>query len=136
MIDEVASKMTRLPDLAPPASLAANVMARVARLPDERSVVRPAETSAVKTESGRGERLTWGWGLAGLVIAFGTYVRSEMAAGTLPDLTSSRIGHVPLVTMSIEPAMLVLALGLLLYLKGLFSPLRHSVTKERGAGAG
>jgi hypothetical protein len=62
------------------------------------------------------------------------YVRSEMAAGTLPDLTSSRIGHVPLVTIPVEPAMLVLGLGLLLYLRGLFSPLRRATSKEQGGG--
>jgi hypothetical protein len=133
MIDEVASTMTRLPDPAPPASLAANVMARIARLPDERSSLPLAETFAVKTESGRGEQLAWGWGLTGVVIAFGMYVRSEMAAGTLPDLTSSRIGHVPLVTMPVEPAMLVLGLGLLFYLKGLFSPLSRVAPNERKA---
>jgi hypothetical protein len=132
MIDEMASKMTRLPSLAPPASLAANVMARVARLSDERSVVRPAvRTSLIGTESSSSERLAWVSGLAGLVIALGTYVHREMAAGTLPDFTSSRIGHVQLVTMPIEPAMLVLALGLLLYLKGLFSPLRRGNRGQR-----
>jgi hypothetical protein len=134
MIDDMASTMTRLPDPAPPASLAATVMARIARLPDERSALPPAETFAVKTTSGRGERLAWGWGLGGLVIAFGMYVRSEMAAGTLPDLISSRIGHVPLVTIPVEPAMLVLGLGLVLYLRGLFSPLRRATSKEQGGG--
>jgi hypothetical protein len=133
MIDEVAPTMTRLPDPAPPASLAVNVMARIARLPDGRSLARPAEPSKVKSESGRGGRLAWGWGLAGAVIAFGTYVRSEMATGTLPDLTSSRIGHMQLVTMPVEPAMLILGLGLLLYLKGLFSPLRRAAPDERKA---
>jgi hypothetical protein len=137
MINEVASRVTRLPDLAPPASLSANVMARVARLSDERSVVRHAAgTSFIGTESSGRERLAWVWGLAGLVIALGTYVNREIAAGTLPDLTLSRIGHLQLVTMPIEPAMLVLALGLLLYLKGLFSPLRRAASKERGGAAG
>src|SRR5579863_10360397 len=134
MIDEVASTMTRLPDPAPPASLAANVMARIARLPDERSPLPPAETFAVETKSGRGERLAWGWIVGGLVIAFGMYVRSELAAGTLPDLTSTRIGHVPLVTIPVEPAMLVLGLGLLLYLKGLFSPLRRAAPNGHSTG--
>src|SRR5579864_4608561 len=129
MIDEVASTMTRLPDLAPPASFATQVMARVARLPDRRSLVRAAAgTSVVGTDSPNRERLAWVSGLAGLVIALGTYVDREIAAGTLPDLTSSRIGHTLLVTTPIEPAMLVLALGLLLYLKGLFSPVRRAAT--------
>jgi hypothetical protein len=137
MIDEVASKVTRLPDLAPPASLSANVMARVARLSDERSVVRHAAgTSLIGTESSSRERLAWVWGLAGLVIALGTYVNREIAAGTLSDLTLSRIGRLQLVATPVEPAMLVLALGLLLYLKGLFSPLRSAASKERGAAAG
>ena len=135
MIDDVASTMTRLPDPAPPAALAANVMARIARLPDKPSSDPSADRAAVKAESGRGERLARGWGLAGLVIAFGMYVRSEMAAGTLPDLISSRIGHVQLVTLTVEPATLVLGLGLLLYLKGLFSPLRRTAPKEPSAMA-
>jgi hypothetical protein len=130
MIDEVTSTLTRLPDLAPPASLAANVMARVARLSDERSAFRPdAGTSLIGMESSSSERLAWVWGLAGLVIAFGAYVQSEIAGGTLPDLTSWRIGTVQPVTMPVEPAMLILALGLLLYLKGLFSPLRRAADK-------
>jgi|SRR5579864_659657 len=134
MIDELASTMTRLPDPAPPAPLAANVMARIARLPDERSLVTPAEMAAVNAESTGRERLAWGGGLAGVGIAFGTYVYGELAAGTLPDLISSRIGHGPLVTMPIEPGMLVLGLGLLLYLKGLFTPLRRAAHIEHSSG--
>ena len=133
MIDEVAPTMTRLPDLAPPASVAANVMARIARLPDRSSLVIPAETSAVTTESRRGERMPWAWALAGLVVAFGAYVRSEIGVPSFPPFTSSRIGHLQLVTMPLEPAMLILALGLLLYVKGLFSPLRRVAFKEPGA---
>ena len=108
-------------------------MARIARLPSERSSLLPVEAFAVQTKSGRGERLAWGWGLGGLVIASGMYVRIEMAAGTLPDLTSSLIGRVPLVTIPVEPALLVLGLGLLLYLKGLFSPLPRAAPDERKA---
>lgn len=137
MIDEVESKMTRLPDLVPPASLAAHVMARVARLPDGRSLVLPAtRTSRVGTESRTRERLAWVSGLAGLVIALGACIHREVTTGTLPDLTSLHVGHVQLVTMPIEPVMLVLALGLVLYLQGLFSPVRRAATKDRGAAAG
>ena len=131
MSDHMASTMTRLPDLAAPTSLGANVMARIARLPDERS---SAAMSAVKTESSRGERLAWGLGLAGLVIAFGTYVHTELAAGTVPSLISSPTGHVQLVTISVEPAMLVLGLGLLLYLKGFLTvPQRGAREAQRSS---
>jgi hypothetical protein len=132
MIDQVTSEMTRLPDLAPPASLAANVMARIARLPDRRSQVSPAaETSRARAGHARGERLAWTWSLAGLVIVFGTYVSSRIAAGAPLDLTSSRIGNAPLITMPAEePAMFLLALGMLLYLAALFSPLRRAASKD------
>src|ERR1017187_9224810 len=137
MTERRTSKMKRLPELAPPTSMAANVMARIARLPDERSQIpRVVDTPRTVTRPSLGERLAWTWGLAGVVIVFGTYDYSKIVAGTLPDLTASRIGYAQLVTMPVEgPAMFFLAVGLLLYLTGMFSPLRRATSKERGATA-
>jgi hypothetical protein len=53
-----------------------------------------------------------------------------LVTGALPDLTSPRIGRDSLALAPIDgPAVLVLGLGLLLYLGGLFAPLRSRIPR-------
>jgi ABC-type transport system involved in cytochrome c biogenesis permease subunit len=127
MIDHTTSDMTRLPELSPPTALAANVMARIARLPG--TPLRPspasgtAHTRATRVRSGR---FAWAWALSGVAIVSGVYVSSGAAAAAYFDLTASRFGRVQPVTMPVGgSAMLLLALGLTMYVVGLFAPVRR-----------
>jgi hypothetical protein len=116
MNDDLASVMSRLPDPAVPATLSATVMARIAREDDARAVV-PVEVP----------RRAWGawvWSIAGLMIVVGASVWGWMSAGTLPDLLAPRIGPGRQPLLPGGPAAAVIALGLFLYLAGLFAPLR------------
>jgi hypothetical protein len=127
MTERLTSEMGRLPELVHPTSMATNVMARIARLPDERTrIPHVPDTPRTVTTPAQGERLAWTWILAGVAIVFGTYIYGGVAAWAPPDLTSFRIGTVQLTTLpGKDPVVLCLAAGLLLYLAGLFSPLRR-----------
>jgi hypothetical protein len=127
MIDHTTSDMARLPELAPPTALASNVMARIARLPDTPSNLSPASgTAHIRTTRVRSGRFAWAWTLSGVAIVSGVYVSSGAAAAAYFGLTASRLGRVPPVMMPPGgSAMLLLALGLTMYLAGLFAPVRR-----------
>jgi len=117
MNDELTPLMTRLPDPAPPPTLTATVMARIAREEEARhaAVIEPV----------RRERPAWPWALVGIAVVIGASAWGWLAAGTVPDLISPRIGTgAPLLTPG-GPAAVGITLGLLVYLAGLFAPLRH-----------
>jgi len=123
MIDHVATAMARLPEPTPPASLKATVMARIAREAELQHDV--AATTADPARIPR-ERPVWIWTLAGgLVAVIGTSVYGWLMGGALPSLTSPLIGGgVPTLIPMQGSAALVVGLGLLIYLAGLFAPLR------------
>lgn len=116
MNDDLTPLMTRLPDPAPPSTLAATVMARIAREDEARQVAA--------VEPARRERPTWIWALVGIAVVVGASAWGWLTAGTLPDLTSPRIGPGTPALMPGGPAAAIIALGLLVYLAGLFAPLR------------
>jgi hypothetical protein len=119
MNDHLASVLTRIPEPAPPPTLAATVMARIAREADLEA--------SVAGRTGRDDRWSgWLWAIAGTALVLGASIRAWLLDGTPPDLTSPRIGAGSMPLLSPEdPATLLLVLGLLLYLVGFFVPLRH-----------
>lgn len=141
-------ELTRLPEPVPPATLVTTVMARVSRLaegPASASLAYRAPKGNSREERVRGliDLAAWVAALAGLAIVFVSWINARQEAGSLLDLMSSRIGPPNLLSMSPNgPAALGLALGLLLYVAGLFSPLHnresaHQASKNtRRAGRG
>jgi hypothetical protein len=119
MNDDIGSMLKRLSDPAPPATLAASVMARVAREREE-------SRSKVGRVAARQDRRFWLWTPGGLIMtlvvivpAWLGVVRSTAVTSWLPGIGT--LGLVP----ATGPGVLLLALGLLIYLAGLFAPLRR-----------
>jgi uncharacterized membrane protein YtjA (UPF0391 family) len=125
MIDPIEPLLTRLPEPAPPPALAATVMARIARESESgrTAVNRPVRSPAVQ----RGDGLGWLWVVSGLIVVVGLTLHEWVIIGSPPDVTSSRIGFGGLVLMPAGgPASLLLGVGLVLFLLGLFAPLRQN----------
>jgi hypothetical protein len=113
---------TRLPEPAPPASLKATVMARIAREADRREAL--AARPAPRRRSWR-DAPAWLWTTAGIALTAGVrvYQHAQTGAPLGPDAPS------PMRMLTLLPADLTMAatilLGLLVYLAGLFAPLRN-----------
>ena len=127
---ELDAGLHLLVEPALPAGLAAAIVARTARVPDP---LPPSDTSRiVEVRAGR-DRPAWAAALVGLAVALGARVYS-LAAGEAPlAFPSARIAGGttgPLEMPGAEPAVLVLAAGLVLYLVGLLASLRG--TARRG----
>ena len=121
MTKGVERLLARLPEPTPPPTLAATVMARIARLPDRAATAMPMRRP-VPT---RGERPAWALTAVGVLVVVGLTVHGWMAGGVLPDITSARIGLGRPSVMAVEGwSTLLLGLGLWLFLVGLFAPLR------------
>jgi hypothetical protein len=121
MMDDTTTLMARLPEPAPPPALAATVMARIAREAARDAVAAPARR--------RREGLAWLCALAGLAVVFGLSAWGWIGAA-LPHPMSWSIGPgIPDVLPVEGPAVPLLALGLLLYLAGLFAPLRSGIRR-------
>jgi hypothetical protein len=122
MRDDLASVMLQLPEPDPPETLAAVVMARI-----ERDVDLGADASVVPVR--RREYPAWAWTVAGVVLVFGVSIYGWYATGSTPDVASSRVGlGRPALMPTQGPVSLLLALGLLIYIVGLFAPLRTDRT--------
>ena len=122
MNDDFIIQIAKLNEPPPPASLKAVVMARIARDADAPRVVSAATTASPRRQR---DRLVWLWMFAGLAIVGGASAYGWFLEGTAPNLTSPRFAPV---TMSLIPqgdAAMVIGLGLLVYLAGLFRPLRR-----------
>jgi hypothetical protein len=121
-VDQVDAALRRLVEPAPPAALAATVMARIARL--------PAPEHGRSRESGRSRRdvAAWAWTLAGALLVFGQASYGSVKRGSSLNLTSLHLnGSVNLLPMEGVP-LIVLVLGLALFTTGLFvqaSDVRH-----------
>jgi hypothetical protein len=123
MIDHIASVMARLPEPTPPASLKATVMARIAREAEQQQdaaaeIAHPARIPR--------ERPVWIWTLVGgLATIIAASVYGWVVRGSLPSFTSPLIGQGTPTLIPIQgSAVLIIGLGLLIYLAGLFAPLR------------
>jgi hypothetical protein len=130
VINHVESELNRLPEPEPPATLVGTVMARVSRLADERTPASVA-SPAWKRRSRDGRVGSWNdlpaWvaALAGLAIVFVSWINGGLEPNSLLDLISLQAGSPNVVGMPPNGlAVLGLALGLLLYLAGLFAPVR------------
>jgi hypothetical protein len=118
MIDPLEPLLTRLPAPEPPPTLAANVMARIERLPDRGAV------GASVGAKGRREGVWWISAIAGALIVLGITTQAWMDAGYLREAVSARLGlrdALPMVVNASGGGLLLI--GLWLFLFGLFGPL-------------
>jgi len=114
-MDELTPVLSRLPEPAPPATLTATVMARIAREEERQAAAVPAR---------RHERPTWMWAVVAAGVILGIRLYAWMVTGVAPDLTTARIGLGRLPVMpGAGPTSVALGVALLVYLAGLFAPL-------------
>jgi hypothetical protein len=127
----VESELTSLPDPVPPTTLAATVMARVSRLPEGRP--RAARSTSGRSRISREDRIGRWTGLAaaaaaltGVAIVVVSWLAGRLEAGSWLARISPRVGT-PLAGWVPPGGFAVpgIALGLLLYVGGLFAPLRN-----------
>jgi len=113
MNDDLAQLLQKLPEPPAPSSMTSTVMARIAREAD----------LAVVVDAPR-ERPTWIWSLVGLAVVVAAAVYGWANGIGLPDLVGSKVGSRPTLLPMGGPLTAVMAVGLLVYLAGLFAPLR------------
>ena len=133
-MNALESDLKRLPEPALPEGLSASITARIARVDEERAAAALESPRVVRTESGRA-RLAWAAALAGATVGLGAQAYRLAVGEAALDLTSPRLGG--LMTGVVEmlpatPAAAFLAMGLLLYLAGLFAPLRDAGRSGQG----
>jgi hypothetical protein len=128
MTDRIERNLPLLPEPAAPAELSAAVMARVSHLADEPAPA-PRFVSDVTGDSSRergrrgSHRPAWAAAVAGLSIVSIAWTYGRLAAGQWPGLVSSPLGPRGFVSLPADlSTALGLALGLLLYVGGLFAP--------------
>jgi hypothetical protein len=113
MNDDLAPILSTLSEPVAPSSMTTTVMARIAREAD----------LAVAVEQPR-ERPVWLWSLAGLVVVIAAVAYGWTTGVGLPDVLGPKVGgRLALLPMG-GPLTAVMAVGLLVYLAGLFAPLR------------
>jgi hypothetical protein len=113
MNDDLAPILSTLPEPVAPSSMTASVMARIAREAD----------AAVAVEHPR-ERPTWVWSVVGLTVVVAAAIYGWINGIGLPDLLGSKVGGRPALLPMGGPLTAVMTVGLLIYLAGLFAPLR------------
>jgi hypothetical protein len=126
MNDDLATVMTRLSEPAPPPSLKATVMARIARDAGDRQSAHSVST--VPAGNYR-DKLVWIAMVAGLAVVAGAVAYGLLDEGSLPSMMSPRVGPVRIPFVPDGPSALVVGLGLLVYLVGLFGPLRSDARR-------
>lgn len=120
MIDDLKPLLQGLPEPPPPPSITATVMARIAR-----DVERRADGQVTAPARRISDVAAWAYTFAGVAMVLVVCTYGWFSTGSLPDLTSARIGPGrPALMPVLGPFSVPLALGLLVYLAGLFSPLR------------
>lgn len=120
MIDDLKPLLQDLPDPAPPSSITATVMARIAREADRR--MEDQVTAPVRRASEVG---AWLYACTGVALVLLACAYGWFSTESIPDLTSARIGvGRPPLMPSLGPFSALLGFGLLVYLAGLFAPLR------------
>ena len=120
MTDDLTPVLSQLPEPMPPSTLTATVMARI-----EREAELKAESMVAVPVNRARELQTWLWTFAGIALVVMGFINGWVSAGSLPDFTAARIGLNRAPLMPIETSVsLLLAIGLVAYLAGLFAPLR------------
>ena len=125
MNDDLATVMTKLPEPPPPYSLKATVMARIAHEADLQSQEAEATPSLSRPRD-------WFVSLpilAGLAVVVAAVTAPWISEGTLPDLTSPRLGAITVSLIPESQIALVIGIGLLVYIAGLFAPLRRDARR-------
>lgn len=118
-MDPVVRRLTRLSEPPAPATLAANVMARIARESEFSKVDRVSRASASR-------RAGWAWAAAGVAIVLGLTVQGFADAASHLEVFMPRTGFgAPVLRSRIPNHAVLLVLGVLLFLAGLFAPLRR-----------
>ena len=122
MNDDLAPLLKELHEPTPPPSMTATVMVRIARESERRredQITAPVRRTA--------DLAAWLYTAAGLAVVILVFGYGWLSSGALPDLTAARIGlGRPSMMPALGPLSAVLGLGLVLYLAGLFSPLRRA----------
>jgi hypothetical protein len=120
MMDDLTPVLSRLPEPMPPSTLTATVMARI-----EREAERKADAKVTVPVTRARDLQPWLWTFAGVALVLMVFINGWLSSPTPPDFTSARIGPGHAVLMPVETSVsLLLALGLIAYLAGLFAPLR------------
>ena len=127
-MNEFEAALKHLPEPAFPEGLTATITARIARLDEERAAVVAEPPWVARARAGR-DRLAWAAALVGVAIGLGAQAYRLVLGEAALDLISPRIsggmnGAVEMLPAS--PTVAVLAVGLLLYLAGLFAPLHDT----------
>jgi len=132
-MNTLESDLKHLPEPAVPEGLSANITARLANL-DEEGIAGASKPVRIASIKATRDRLAWTAALVGLTVGVGAQAyRIAVSAMTL-DLTSlGIIREFELISWLMDgappsPAVAVLAVGLLLYLIGIFAPLRRTAT--------
>jgi hypothetical protein len=113
MNEDLATRLSRLAEPEPPSSLSAAVMARIAR--EAGATARPVHPR---------ERPSWIWALPGLALVAGACLYGWITTGSMPNVPL-RVGpDVSTLVPRDGLPLLMLALGLVACLAGLFAPLR------------
>jgi hypothetical protein len=128
-MSDVHEVLARLPDPETPDAFRANVMARI-----ERHVERRQPVATGGRVENPADRPVWLWAFAGMAVALWAAGSTFWGTGTLPDVTSARIGLgrsalLPLDGLAAE----AFAVGLFVFLGGLFAPLRKRWDRERSS---
>lgn len=130
MTGDVEPALTLLPEPEPPPSFSRTVMARVSRAAEARRPARlPGDPlpSSRKGSVGRARELAPGVGaIAGVAVAITSWAHGLLETRAALDLVPS----LPWLSIPVKmplgrSATLALALGLLLYVAGLFAPLHN-----------
>jgi hypothetical protein len=122
MTDALETELRRLPEPSRPYGMSSAIMARARQIDDRRAaaarVVQPA------TVRSRRDHLAWAAVIAGIAIGLGMQAFTYATAGFRVDSTMQwlRVGPAGLLdTAHLWPGVLALAVGLTLYLAGLFA---------------
>lgn len=124
MNEDLAPLLKELHEPAPPVTLKATVMARIAR-----DVERHAEVQVTAPVRRRADLKAWLYTVAGLAAILFVFADGWLSSGVLPDVTSARIGMGRTPLTPFGAPMWVLWLGFIVYLAGLFAPLRDTSSK-------
>ena len=114
-MNPLESELKRLPEPALPEGLTAAITARIERLDEERAAGAGEPPRVAGVVAGR-DRLAWALALVGVTVGLGAQAYSLVVGEATLDLISPRISG------AMNGVVAVLAVGLLLYLAGLFAP--------------
>ena len=120
-MDELKPLLQQLPEPAPPGTMAATIMARIER---EAELRAPAnQTARVPL---RRERPVWVGAVVGVAVVIGVFFYGWSTGFLLPDVTSARLGmgRPSLMPWLDNRLSALLGAAFLIYLAGLFAPLR------------